>query len=63
MIVSGQMLMAWLGRKHKDAKASAAADLMLKAVTKVLAEGKMLTRDLGGKASTTQMGDAIAGAI
>jgi 3-isopropylmalate dehydrogenase len=63
MIVSGQMLMAWLGRKHKNDKASAAADLMLKAVTKVLAEGKTLTRDLGGKASTTEMGDAIAAAI
>ena len=49
MIMSGQMLMGWLGRKHKDAKASAAAELMQKAVTKVIAEGKTLTRDLGGK--------------
>jgi 3-isopropylmalate dehydrogenase len=63
MIVSGQMLMGWLGRKHNDAKASAAAALMLKAVTKVLADGKALTRDLGGKASTTEMGDAIVGAL
>ena len=63
MIVSGQMLLGWLGRKHKNAKASAAADLIHKAVTKVLAEGKTLTRDLGGKASTTAMGDAIAAAL
>jgi 3-isopropylmalate dehydrogenase len=62
MIVSGQMLMGWLGRKHNDAKASAAAELMHKAVTKVIAEGKKLTRDLGGSASTTEMGDAIAAA-
>jgi 3-isopropylmalate dehydrogenase len=60
MIVSGQMLMAWLGRRHKDTKASAAAELMHKAVTKVIAEGKHLTRDLGGTASTTEMGEAIA---
>ena len=63
MIMSGQMLMGWLGRKHKDAKASAAAELMQKAVTKVIAEGKKLTRDLGGSASTTEMGDAIAAAL
>src|SRR5882757_5017389 len=63
MIVSGQMLLGWLGRKHKVAQASAAADLIHKAVTKVLAEGKTLTRDLGGKSSTTQMGDAIAAAL
>ena len=40
-----------------------AADQMQKAVTKVIAEGKTLTRDLGGKASTTKMGDAIAAAL
>ena len=56
MIMSGQMLMGWLGRKHKDAKASAAADLIQKAVTKVIAEGKHLTPDLGGSASTTRNG-------
>jgi 3-isopropylmalate dehydrogenase len=63
MIMSGQMLMGWLGRKHQDPKAVAAADLMQRAVTKVIAEGKHLTRDLGGKASTTDMGDAIAAAL
>jgi 3-isopropylmalate dehydrogenase len=63
MIMSGQMLMGWLGRKHKDARASAAAELMQKAVTKVIADSKKLTRDLGGSASTTEMGDAIAAAL
>jgi len=57
------MLMGWLGRKHKDAKASAAAELMQEAVTKVIADGKKLTRDLGGSASTTEMGDAIVAAL
>ncbi len=57
------MLMGWLGRKHQDAKASAAAELIQKAVTKVIADGKKLTRDLGGSASTTEMGDAIAAAL
>jgi 3-isopropylmalate dehydrogenase len=63
MIMSGQMLLAWLGRRHKKPKASAAAELIQKAVTTVIAEAKHLTRDLGGSASTTEMGDAIAGAV
>jgi 3-isopropylmalate dehydrogenase len=63
MITSGQMLMGWLGRKHNEPKAVAAADLMKKAIDKVVTEGKTLTRDLGGTASTQEMGDAIAAAV
>ena len=63
MIVSGQMLMAWLGRKHNERKAAAAAELIHAAVQRVIAEGKHLTRDLGGTASTEEMGDAIAEAV
>jgi 3-isopropylmalate dehydrogenase len=63
MIISGQMLLAWLGRKHNEPKATAAADRILAAVTQVIAEAKHLTRDIGGEASTPQMGDAIAAAV
>jgi 3-isopropylmalate dehydrogenase len=63
MIMSGQMLMGFLGRKHNEPKAVKAAELMQAAVTKVMAEGKALTRDLGGKAGTQEMGDAIAAAV
>jgi 3-isopropylmalate dehydrogenase len=63
MIVSGQMLLAWLGRKHREPKATAAADAILGAVTRVIAERKHLTRDLGGTAGTREMGDAIAATI
>lgn len=63
MIVSGQMLMAWLGRKKKDPKATAAAERMQAAIDKVIIEGKHLTRDLGGNAGTREMGDAIAAAV
>ena len=63
MIMSGQMLLAWLGRKHNEPKATAAADVIEAAVDRVIAEGKHLTRDLGGKARTTDMGDAIAAAV
>jgi 3-isopropylmalate dehydrogenase len=63
MITSGQMLLGWLGRKHKEPKAVQASELILNAVRKVIAEAKHLTADLGGKASTQQMGDAIADAV
>ncbi|HET9902618.1 MAG TPA: isocitrate/isopropylmalate family dehydrogenase [Xanthobacteraceae bacterium] len=63
MIMSGQMLLAWLGRKHKEPKATEAADRIAAAVAKVMSEGKHLTRDLGGSASTQQMGDAVAEAV
>ena len=63
MIVSAQMLLAFLGRKHNQPKAAAAADLMQAAIDKVITEGKHLTKDLGGTASTQEMGDAIAAAM
>jgi 3-isopropylmalate dehydrogenase len=63
MIISGQMLLAWLGRKRNEPKAVAAATRILTAVNTVIAEGKDLTKDLGGQASTTDMGDAIAAAV
>jgi len=63
MTMSGQMLMAWLGRRHNEPKAVAAADLRKTAIDKVVTEGKTLTRDLGGTASTREMGDAIATAV
>jgi 3-isopropylmalate dehydrogenase len=63
MIMSGQMLLEWLGRTRKDARALEAARRIDAAVGKVIAEGTHLTTDLGGRASTTAMGDAIAAAI
>jgi 3-isopropylmalate dehydrogenase len=60
MIMSGQMLLAWLGRKHREPKAVAAAERIQAAVTRVIADAKHLTADLGGTASTKEMGDAIA---
>ena len=63
MIVSGQMLLEWLGRKHAEPKAVEAAQLMERAIERVIAERKAVTPDLGGKASTSQMGDAVAAAV
>src|SRR5712672_2609871 len=51
MVVSGQMLLAWLGRKHNEPEATDAAQRIHAAVHKVIADAKHLTRDLGGTAS------------
>jgi 3-isopropylmalate dehydrogenase len=63
MIMSGQMLYEWLGHKHNEPKAVEAAKLIERAMESVIQEGKVLTGDLGGKASTSQMGDAVAARI
>jgi 3-isopropylmalate dehydrogenase len=63
MVMSGQMLLAWLGRKRKEPKATATAERIRGAVSEVIATRKHLTRDLGGTANTAEMGDAIAAAV
>ena len=63
MIMSGQMLLAWLGHKHQVPAALHAADLIERATESVVKAGKVLTPDLGGTASTRAMGDAIATAV
>jgi tartrate dehydrogenase/decarboxylase/D-malate dehydrogenase len=52
MIWSGAMMLDFLGHR-------AAHDAIVRAIERVLGEGPR-TRDLGGKASTTEMGEAIA---
>ncbi|MGQ0523322.1 MAG: isocitrate/isopropylmalate dehydrogenase family protein [Betaproteobacteria bacterium] len=63
MIMSGKMLYEWLARRRNEPKAAEAARHIETAVERVIAEARHLTRDLGGRASTAQMGDAIAAAI
>jgi 3-isopropylmalate dehydrogenase len=63
MIMSGKMLFEWLGRKKGEPKATAAAKLIDYAMDTVISEATSLTGDLGGKASTTEMGDAVVEAV
>jgi len=63
MIMSGQMLLAWLGRRHNEPRAAEAAQRIQNAVTSLFQEARHLTRDLGGSASTREMGDAIAALV
>lgn len=60
MIMSGKMLLEWLGRKRGDERALEAAQRIESAVEQVIAEARDLTPDLGGAAGTREMGDAIA---
>ena len=63
MIMSGKMLLDWLGRRHHQPSAIAAADLIERAVSRVIEKSEGLTRDLGGHSSTRQMGWAIQSAM
>ena len=63
LIMSGQMLFNWMGMKRNEPKATLAAALIERAVERVIAEERHLTADLGGTASTSEMGDAVAKAI
>jgi 3-isopropylmalate dehydrogenase len=60
MIMSAKMLLEWLGAKHRAEDLTRAARRIDKAVGATIADGKYLTPDIGGEASTHEMGSAIA---
>ena len=57
------MLLDRLGRTRHEPKAVEAARRIDAAMDKVIAEAKHLTPDLGGTASTDEMGDAVAASV
>lgn len=59
-ISSVQMMLDWLGRRTKDDDLVEVADLVCHAVADHVRDGTMLTYDLGGTASTTEVGMSIA---
>jgi 3-isopropylmalate dehydrogenase len=58
-ILSAAMMLDWLGERNGDTAATAAGQRIESAVAATLREGKVLTPDMGGTATTVQMGDAI----
>jgi 3-isopropylmalate dehydrogenase len=52
-ILAAKMMLDWLGETEKGAR-------LEKAVAAVIAEGQVRTYDMGGKATTLDMGEAIA---
>ena len=59
MILSAAMMLDWLGEKHDDNDARAAGEMIEQAVEHVLKAGTTRTPDLGGTASTSEVGDAV----
>lgn len=62
-ILSGALMLDWLGERHQDLAAAAAGRRVEAAVARVLAEGTTLTPDLGGRAGTRAVGEAVLGAL
>jgi 3-isopropylmalate dehydrogenase len=59
MILASKMMFDWLGEQYNDPKCIVAAKAMEDAVVKTLRKGKTVP-DLGGSATTLEMGEAIA---
>jgi 3-isopropylmalate dehydrogenase len=62
-ILSGAMMLDWLGERHNDPAAGRAGRKVEAAVARVLAGGKVLTPDLGGRAGTCEVGEAVVRAV
>ncbi len=61
-ILSGAMMLKWLGERHQDPATTQAADRIDAAVRQVIVEGAG-TPDLGGLSTTQQMGDLVTSAL
>jgi 3-isopropylmalate dehydrogenase len=62
-VLSAGLMLEWLGRRHGDEAALAAARRVEGAVAAVLRAGRPLTPDVGGEAGTTAVGDAVVAAL
>jgi 3-isopropylmalate dehydrogenase len=62
-ILSGSMMLDWLGQRHDRPALLRAAGQIERAVAHVLAEGKTVPVDQGGSATTAEVGDAVAAAV
>ncbi len=63
IVLAAQMMLDWLGRKHRDKALLESSDVVEAAVESVLQDGKVLTYDLGGTAKCSDAGSAIAAAV
>jgi 3-isopropylmalate dehydrogenase len=62
-ILSSALMLHWLGERHLDKNAIRAAAIIERAVETTLVEGDVLTPDLGGFASTTDVGKKVTNLI
>ena len=59
MILSGAMMLEWLGLRHDIPALATDGARLREAVEAVIAEGRALTGDLGGAASTEEAANAV----
>ena len=62
-ILSGAMMLRWLGDRKSDASLHESAQRIEQAVDKVMRHGAVLPRDLGGKAATSEITEAVCRAL
>ncbi len=62
-ILSGARMLDWLAEQHQDDRLAAAAGRIVRAVETVLADGRQVTSDIGGSASTTACAAAVCDAL
>ncbi len=62
-ILSGALMLRWLGERHADADLEAAATRVEAAVVAVLARGETVPRDLGGQAGCRALTEAVLAAL
>lgn len=60
MILSAAMMLDWLGHERGNSEMLKHADILRKAVYDVVVEGTMLTRDLGGTATTSEFSNEVS---
>ncbi len=62
-VLSATMMAEWLGDRYGDTRLTALAERIERAVGAVLSEGTVLTYDLGGDATCSAVGRALAEAV
>ena len=62
-ILSGALMLDWLGERHGDEVAVLAGQEIEAAVASVLAVGRALPGDLGGASRTTEVGEAVCAVL
>lgn len=62
-ILSAASMLLWLGERHSDPALSHAGREIEQAVAQTLAQGVALTRDIGGRASTRDVVEAVAATL
>jgi 3-isopropylmalate dehydrogenase len=63
MLLSGAMMLDWLGTKHNNSAMVRDAKSLERAVDRVVADGVATTRDLGGTATTKEAAAAVLNAL